>query len=62
MQLDLSSDETTLLTEVLSSALGDVREGVYQAAVPDYKAALKQRESLIRGLLDRLNAGEVRAS
>jgi hypothetical protein len=59
MQLDLSPDEAALLADVLESALGETREEVYKAEVADYKAALKNRESLIANLLSRLRAGRV---
>jgi hypothetical protein len=56
MQLEISADEAAVLAEVLESALGGVREQVYKAEVAEYKTALKQRESIIASLLDRLRA------
>jgi hypothetical protein len=56
MQIDLSADETTVVTEILESALGDLREEIYKTEVADYKTTLKQRESLLAGLLARLGA------
>ena len=36
MQLALGSDEAEVLEEILSSALGDLREQVYKAEVAEY--------------------------
>ena len=54
MQLALGSDEAEVLEEILSSALGDLREQVYKAEVAEYKAALKQREAIVTNLLERI--------
>ena len=62
MHLELSPEEAALLTEVLDSELGDVREQIYKSEVADYKAALKQREQLVTGLLERLRGSQVRSS
>ena len=56
MQLELSADEVAVLAEVLDSALGDVREGVYKAEVTEYKDALRTREAVITKLLERLGS------
>lgn len=62
MQLELSADEVSVLSDVLESALGDVREEVYKAEVADYKANLKKREALIAGLLERVRGTQVASS
>jgi hypothetical protein len=54
MQMEISGDEAEILAEVLDKALGDIREEVYKAEVADYKEALKRREAVIEGLIDRL--------
>ena len=62
MQLALGSDEAEVLEEILTSALGDLREQVYKAEVAEYKTALKQREAIVTNLLERirtLKAGPV---
>lgn len=59
MQLQLSADEVAVLSAVLESALGDLREEVYKAEVADYKAGLKQRETIIAGLLERVRGSQV---
>jgi hypothetical protein len=56
MQLDLSADEVTVLAELVESALGETREQVYKAEVPEYKQALRQRETRLKSLLERLGA------
>ena len=56
MQLDITPAEAQVLEEVLTRALGDLREEIYKSEVADYKAALKQREVIIQSLLQRLNA------
>jgi hypothetical protein len=57
MRLDLSADEAQTLQEILEGELGDLREQIYKAEVADYKAQLKERESIVTGLLSRLRAG-----
>ena len=54
MQLALGSDEAEVLEEILTSALGDLREQVYKAEVAEYKTALKQREAVVTNLLERI--------
>jgi len=56
MQLALGSDEAEVLEEILTSALGDLREQVYKAEVAEYKTALKQREAIVLSLLERVRA------
>ncbi len=56
MQLSLGSDEAEVLEEILTSALGDLREQVYKSEVAEYKAALRQREAIVTGLLERIRA------
>jgi len=56
MQIDLTADETAVVIEILDNALGDIREQVYKAELSDYKDALRQRQSLLTGLLARLGA------
>ena len=56
MQLALGSDEAEVLEEILTSALGDLREQIYKAEVAEYKTALKQREAIVAGLLERIRA------
>jgi len=57
MHIDLTADEAAVVTEVLDSALGDLREQIYKAEVTEYKDTLKQRETVLKGLISRLSAG-----
>jgi hypothetical protein len=59
MQLDVSAEEAAVLADVLDSALRELREEVYKAEVAEYKADLKQRETLIEALLRRVSAKPV---
>jgi hypothetical protein len=54
MHIDLSADETAVVTEILDSALGELREQIYKTELTDYKDKLRQRESLLTGVLARL--------
>ena len=54
MQILLSSDEAVVVAEILTSALGDLREQTYKAEVAEYKSALKQREAVVAQVLDRI--------
>ena len=56
MQLDLTADETTVIADVLDSALGDLREQVYKTEVAEYKDTLKRREAIITRVLAQLGA------
>lgn len=56
MQIDLSADETAVVTETLNTALRELREEIYKAEVAEYKTTLKQRETLLVGVLARLGA------
>jgi hypothetical protein len=56
MHIDLSEDETAVVTETLSGALGELREQIYKAEVAEYKDKLKQREAVLTSVLSRLGA------
>jgi hypothetical protein len=56
MQLDLSADEVTIIADVLNTALGALREEVYKSETADYKDALRRREAVLSGVLQRLGA------
>jgi hypothetical protein len=56
MQLDLTVDEAAVLREVLDSALGELREGIYKSEVAAYKDNLKSREAVLTALLQRLGS------
>ena len=42
MQFELSPDAAEVLQEVLTRALGEVREEIYKAEVADYKTAVPE--------------------
>jgi hypothetical protein len=54
MQIDLTENEAAVLATVLDSALGELREEIYKSEVADYKASLKERETVLTGVLRRL--------
>jgi len=54
VQLELSPTEAEVLEEVLTRALGDLREEIYKTEAADYKAGLKARENAIESVLGRL--------
>ncbi|MBV9578898.1 MAG: hypothetical protein JO057_09935 [Chloroflexi bacterium] len=54
MQIDLSADETAVVSQILESALGELREEIYKSELAEYKARLKQRETVITGVISRL--------
>jgi hypothetical protein len=54
MQLDLSTDETAILADVLDSALRDTREQVYKADLAEIKDSLRQREAILARLVERV--------
>jgi hypothetical protein len=56
MHIDLTADETAVVTEILENARGEVREQIYKSEVAQYKDALRQRESMLTSLLARLGA------
>lgn len=55
MELTLSEQEAQVLRDLLHSVLLDVREEVYKTESYDLREQLKQREAVIRALLDRLS-------
>jgi hypothetical protein len=61
MQLDISAEEAAVLTAVLDSALGEIREEVYKSETAEYKTNLKEREAIITALLERLRARSISA-
>jgi tRNA A-37 threonylcarbamoyl transferase component Bud32 len=62
MQLELTANEIAVLADVVDSALREVREEVYKAEVASYKQQLKQRETVLTSVLQRLGAGRATAS
>jgi hypothetical protein len=61
MQLELSAEDKTLLTQVLESALKELRVEVRRTDTRSLHDELQRDEARIRGLLDQLR-GEPAAS
>jgi hypothetical protein len=62
MLLDLDRNEYDVVFDVLTRAMADLREEIYKTDSTDYKAALRQREAVLRAVLQRLTAAGVSAS
>jgi len=58
MQLELTTNEVAVLSDVLDSAVREIREEVYKAEVAEYKDTLKTREAILTGLLQRLGLAQ----
>jgi len=56
MNLELTDAERILLEEVLQGRLAELREEVRHSRVSSFRDELKEREELLRGLLDRVAA------
>jgi hypothetical protein len=54
MPLELTDEETTVLSEVLESVIGDLRVEVRRTETRSYHDDLKRRETLLEGLLEKL--------
>jgi hypothetical protein len=59
MQLQLTAAELAVLQDILSTALGELKEEVYKTETAEYKDTLKAREATIQGLLSRLQGASV---
>ncbi len=53
MTLDLTEAEHLVLLDVLRERLGEMREQVYHADTASFKDDLKQREELIRQMIEK---------
>jgi hypothetical protein len=54
MAIELSRLEKDLLTAILQKELEDIRTEFHHTQAFDYKESLKEREAVVRGLLDKL--------
>lgn len=52
---DLTRDELALTIELLEAAYRDLKEEVYKTEDFDFKQQLKQREGVIRTLINKLS-------
>ena len=57
MNLDLGTDERTLLVGLVDESLRNLKEEIYHTDTVEYKDQLKAREALMIRILDKLNAG-----
>jgi len=56
MQIDLSSEELSLLAELLRRDYQELREEIYKTEDSRFKADLRAKEKLIASLLERLGS------
>jgi hypothetical protein len=52
--LKLTDEERAVLADVVQTSLGNLKEEVYKTENYDWRKALKSRELLLRGILERL--------
>jgi hypothetical protein len=57
MNLELGTDERTLLAGLVDESLRNLKEEIYHTDTAEYKDQLKAREALMIGILQKLNAG-----
>lgn len=57
MELDLSSQETEVLSEALQIYLSELRAEIGNTDKKDFRDQLKQKKAVLRGIHDRLTAG-----
>ena len=56
MPLELTDEETTVLSEVLVSVLGELRVEVRRTQTRTYHDDLKHRETVLEGVLEKLRS------
>jgi hypothetical protein len=57
VNLDLGTDERTLLAGLVDESLRNLKEEIYHTDTADYKDQLKEREALMINILQKLNPG-----
>lgn len=57
MHVSLSRAEKDLLANLLGTELEEIRSEFHHAKNHEYKESIKERESLVRGMLTKLAAG-----
>jgi hypothetical protein len=62
VQLVLTAEEATLLGEILTSYLSDLRMEIADTEAMDFREALKQREVFLKRLLQTLSQEQVSRS
>jgi hypothetical protein len=56
MQIHLNEQERQALLEILEDALSSLSEEIYKTENFDYREQLKQRQAVVKALLERLRA------
>jgi hypothetical protein len=56
MQLDIGSEERSLLIDILDSSYRNLKEEINKTETHDFKEELKAREAMLLSLLDQLRA------
>jgi tetrahydromethanopterin S-methyltransferase subunit B len=59
MLLEIDQQEHELLLDVLTGALRNLREEIYKTDTIEYEERLKERESILKGVVARLGTAEV---
>lgn len=54
MQMEISSEESDLLAEVISTYMINLRSEIHHTENPAYKKELKEQEALLQCLSDKL--------
>lgn len=54
--ISLTSEEASVLSQILASYLSDLRMEIADTDQLDYRETLKEREAFIKRLIDTLNA------
>lgn len=62
MELRLTEPETELLKEILHADLSDLLMEIARTDIRAMREGLKKRETLLRGILDRIEAPVAKAS
>jgi hypothetical protein len=57
MNLELSDAETELLQQILQGRMEELREEVRHSRLPDFREQLKEKEELLRGIMEKLGSG-----
>ena len=54
MAIELSEEESSLVKELLQGALGEIKAEIHHTETSAFRDTLREKESRIRALLDRL--------
>jgi len=59
MVLDLEAEELEVLAEVVEQSLGDLRAEIHETDDYNFRYELKAKQSLLKGILERLKREQV---